>query len=145
MRVLIDTNILISYLLSTEPRNTIPNLVNHCITSPEIKIVTPNELLQELRTTCREKEYLREKITPEELETFIDKLVASSLVSDSRSESTPYSRDPKDDYLIYAALVHHVEFLVTGDDDLLAIRAISTLRIVSPVEFARTLRKHRNR
>lgn len=144
MRVLIDTNILISHLLSTEPRNTIPTIVNHCITSPEVTLVAPEQLLQELRTSCQEKEYLRKKITLDELTAFIDKLSACSLTPAQEATPSSYSRDPKDDYLVYMALVHHVDFLVTGDEDLLALRAIHSLKLVSPVEFARTLHKRRS-
>jgi putative PIN family toxin of toxin-antitoxin system len=137
MRVLIDTNILISHLLSTEPQNTIPTVVNHCITSPEVLLIAPELLLQELRSSCQGKEYLRKKITQEELTAFIDKLSAGSLTPAQEITPPSYSRDPKDDYLVYIALVHHVDFLVTGDEDLLSLRTIRSLKIVSPVEFAR--------
>lgn len=143
MRVLIDTNILISYLLSTEPRNTIPTLVNHCITSPEVTLIAPEQMLQELRTSCQGKEYLCKKITPEELATFINRLSECSLTPAQEAIPPSYSRDPKDDYLVYMALVHHVDFLVTGDEDLLALQAVRSLRIVSPIKFAHTLRRNK--
>lgn len=48
-----------------------------------------------------------------------------------------YTRDPKDDYLIDAALRGQADYLVTGDFDLLALAddpAIS-VQIVSPSTF----------
>lgn len=139
MRILIDTNILISHLLSTEPRNTIPTVVNHCITSLEITLIALEQLLQELRTSCQEKEYLRKNITPEELTAFINQLSECALTPAQEVIPPPYSRDPKDDYLVYMALVHQVDFLITGDQDLLSLRTIRSLKIVSPVEFARAV------
>ena len=45
------------------------------------------------------------------------------------------TRDPKDDYLIAYALVGGADFLVTGDADLLVLKQIDSLKIVTAREF----------
>ncbi len=52
------------------------------------------------------------------------------------SESIPaVTRDPKDDYLIAYALVGEADYLVTGDQELLVIGQIDTVKIVTPRDF----------
>lgn len=46
-----------------------------------------------------------------------------------------WSRDPDDDRIIACALAARADFLVTGDDDLLSLEGIGTLRIVSPADL----------
>ena len=46
-----------------------------------------------------------------------------------------FSRDPKDDYLIAYAVVGEADFLVTGDKDLLVLRQIGDVRIVTVQEL----------
>ncbi len=43
----------------------------------------------------------------------------------------PYSRDPDDDHVIACALAARADFLVTGDDDLLVLERVETIRILS--------------
>ena len=54
-------------------------------------------------------------------------------------EIPPVSRDPKDDYLLAYGLVGGADYLVTGDEDLLTLRDVEGLKIVSPREFVTLL------
>ena len=46
---------------------------------------------------------------------------------------------PEDDLVVSAAISGDVDFLVTGDKDLLALRRHGGIRIVSPREFVELL------
>ena len=49
-------------------------------------------------------------------------------------------RDPKDDYLMAHAILGRVDFLVTGDRDLLALDGeVDPLRILTAAAFSRML------
>ena len=48
-----------------------------------------------------------------------------------------WSRDPSDDAFIRTALAAPARWLVTGDDDLLAVPAMEGLRIVTPAQALR--------
>jgi uncharacterized protein len=50
------------------------------------------------------------------------------------------TRDRKDDYLLAYAVVGAADYLVTGDEDLLVLKHVGRLRIVSPPAFAGILR-----
>lgn len=45
------------------------------------------------------------------------------------------SRDPKDDMLLEATVAGEVDFLVTGDQDLLVLGSIGSAQIISPRAF----------
>jgi putative PIN family toxin of toxin-antitoxin system len=49
-------------------------------------------------------------------------------------------RDPDDDAVIESAVISGAEYIVTGDNDLLALRGYQGIRIVTPREFATHLR-----
>jgi predicted nucleic acid-binding protein len=49
-------------------------------------------------------------------------------------------RDPKDDYLIAHSVLEQVDYLVSGDKDLLVLGSVLGVRIVSPADFALLLR-----
>jgi len=48
-----------------------------------------------------------------------------------------FSRDPDDDIFVQAAIASGAPWLVTGDQDLLAVAAIDGLRIVTPAQALR--------
>ena len=49
------------------------------------------------------------------------------------------SRDPKDDYLPTYALVAKADYLVTGDKDLLVLKQVGQVKILSPKDFVARL------
>ena len=49
-------------------------------------------------------------------------------------------RDPNDDFLIEAAVAGNAAYLVTGDEDLLALKRFRQIRIVRPRAFLETFK-----
>lgn len=64
----------------------------------------------------------------------LHELNASALWVDVSSTISilPYSRDVKDDAFVHAALAAGATRLVSGDDDLLCLHPLGTLRILTP-------------
>ena len=141
MRVLLDANILISYLLTPRQTSPILEIVNRGLLG-EFVLLFPEDLLEELKRKAQEKKYLAERITPEELGRLVDSLSHVSEPIPKISEPIPaVTRDPKDDYLLAYALVGRADYLVTGDGDLLVLGTAGHLAIVSAREFVRLLRE----
>ena len=70
MQVLLDTNILISYLLSPAKQGAVYQVVTAGLCG-EFVILLPGQLLQELAKKAHEKKYLADRITPQELQEFV--------------------------------------------------------------------------
>lgn len=47
------------------------------------------------------------------------------------------SRDPHDDIFLDIAATSHADFLISGDEDLLALKTIESTKIVTPKQFLR--------
>jgi len=141
MRVLLDANIYISYLLGPEPDSAILEAVESGIRG-EYTILLPLALWEELVDVVTGKPYFQQRITPQQLRRLKEILEVFAEVLPEMEEAIPrVVRDPKDDYLLAHALLDAADYLVTGDADLLALDPVGALRIVSPRDFVRALRE----
>ena len=120
MRVLLDANILISYLLT--PKGTTKHILA-AAAEGYITLILPVELLDELKRKITHKPYLAERITQLELELFIKLLggVGERLPLNVTTIPMTVPDDPKDSYLIAYAMLNQVDYLVTGDKGLLIL------------------------
>ncbi len=136
MRVLLDANIFISYLLNAEAGSPITRII-HAGVLGEFTILLPEALLDEFLTKIANKPYLSQRIRPEEVAYLNAALLENSeVIPKITGTIPPVTRDPKDDYLLAYAAVGGADYLVTDDDDLLVLRQVQGIRICRPREFA---------
>ncbi len=140
MRALIDTNVLISYLLLPEGEGAINDIIR-AFRDGQFTLLLPEPLLQELTATVKSKPRLSRRISPGELASFTEALATfGERVNRIEEPFASVTRDPKDDYLLAYALIARADYLVTGDKDLLSLRGqIAGLEIVTPAQFAAIL------
>jgi uncharacterized protein len=142
-RVLIDTNVLISYLLRPDASGTVQAILRAFL-EDHFTLLVPGALLQELLVTVRGKRRLAKRIPPQDLANFIAVLEEFGEGVGEISEPIPkVTRDPKDDYLLAYALVGEADYLITGDKDLLALQGqVAGLDILTPAQFIDVLTSH---
>jgi putative PIN family toxin of toxin-antitoxin system len=139
MRVLLDANIFISYLLPSAISSPIHRILQGAIEGKYILLV-PDALITEFSRKVSTKPYLRERIAQEELALFISLLrTVSERLSPITEEIPEAVRDPNDIYLVAYALIGRADYLVTGDNNLLSLQQIGTVTILRPSEFAALL------
>lgn len=131
MKILFDTNVFISFLLARGTRNRIKEGVEACIADPSIEIVVPQEVIDEIERVVSEKEYLRSRIPEESLAEFLETIPLPGKICPALADIPFISRDPKYDFLLAQSRREGVEYLVTGDDDLLSMGEIGTVKIVN--------------
>lgn len=139
MRALIDTNVLISVLLSPSSSKPPAAIIDHAFANT-FEFLVSETTIRELRNKVAAKPYLASRLTNDVVETFV--LVISDLAAilpELEEEFPALSRDRKDDYLLFHAVTEGADFLVTGDKDLLVLERIDAARIVSPAEFVAIL------
>ena len=135
--VLLDSNLIFSFLLTDADRQTpVTRTVQFVLKQPGAWIV-PLEQLSEMDDTRQEKECLRLRIADDVWEDLLIRARRFGTVLTEPVEPIEgATRDPKDDYLIAAAIQHDVDILVSGDKDLLALAEFLELpRIMSPAQF----------
>ncbi len=137
-RVILDVNIYLSYLLDpANPNRTITRIMDRLF-SGYFRLVIPAELIDELTLAARRKPYFRERLTERDVRNLMSLLQAKADAPPRLSDIPGVVRDPKDDYLIAHAILGRVDFLVTGDRDLLALDGeVDPMRIVTAAEFLR--------
>jgi len=135
-RVLCDANVFISYLLQPTGNGTIQQVVRFCF-SEECQLVLTSELLSEIRVSTETKPKLVKRSDPRAVARLIGALnEIGEFVTVTPAEIAPRVRDIKDTYLLQASRAGDVDFLVTGDLDLRALRdETSKPLIVNPAEL----------
>ena len=135
-RVLVDTNVLISYLLRPDTSGTVQAILRAFL-EDRFTLLVPGALLQELLVTVRGRRRLAKRIPHQDLANFIAVLEEFGEGVEEISEPIPkVTRDPKDDYLLAYALVGEADYLITGDKDLLELQGqVAGLDILTPAQF----------
>ena len=134
MRVLIDTNVLVSALLL---RNSLPRrVVDACMERSEL--VTSVHLLLEIDSVLM-RPGIASRVDPHLTASFVDAYKRACILAEPKSIVT-VCRDPQDNRVLEAALDANVAFVVTGDADLLVLDPFEGVRIVSPADTEELLR-----
>lgn len=130
MRVLLDTNVLVSAILF----GGVPQDCLRRGLAGEFELVTSIALLDELERILRYRFGL-----PAEAVAFArgDLELAAEVVAPSTVDAV--SRDPADDIVLAVAREGRVDRVVTGDQDLLAVARYEGTEIVTPRAFVRLL------
>jgi uncharacterized protein len=139
-RIMLDTNLfLTSFLPPADPSRTIFRLIDYLLAG-SAQLVLPEELVDEILLVIRTKPYFHQRITEQDARGAIADLLADAVVPPRLSDIPGIVRDPKDDYLLAHAILERVDFLVTGDRDLLALDGeIERLRIITAAAFLQFL------
>jgi putative PIN family toxin of toxin-antitoxin system len=131
MRLVIDTNILVSALLAA---NSLPAHLLVLWREGRFDLLMATEQLDELMRVTRYPK-LRERLSPSLAGRLINELRDLSVVVKDLPVVT-VSLDPYDNYLLAMALVGSADFLVTGDKrDLLTLKRHEGTRIVPVRDF----------
>lgn len=127
IRAVLDTNTVVSGVGWGGP----PGAVLDAALAGRFEIVTSPALLDELRRVLA---YPKLQPVIGDADELI-KLLAIAAIVVSPTEMVTISRDPDDDRLIEAALAARADVIVTGDQDLLTLRRVGHIRILTPRDF----------
>jgi len=140
LRALIDTNVLISYLLAPVGSNSPPSSILAHAFSADFELFISETTLAELRDRTQDKPYLASRITAGDVDQMESTIRSIATIIPSPNVLPPAAtRDPKDDYLLAPDIVALVDHIVTGDKDLLEAEGVSNTLVVTPAAFLRLL------
>ena len=127
-RIIIDTNLWISFLLSKRY-----DFIDELLSRKEIQLVFCGELLDELFEVANRPKLQRfftaddKKAIFDLIEHYADYVLVTSKVE--------ICRDEKDNFLLSLAKDSNADFLITGDKDLLVLKKFENTEIVTIAEF----------
>jgi putative PIN family toxin of toxin-antitoxin system len=127
-RIVVDTNILISYLIG----NSFIRLDKY-IQSGQVKLIFSEELLNEfLEVTSRPK--LRKYFSEKDIFSLLDHIQNNADFIDVTSK-VAVCRDQKDKFLLALCADGKADYLITGDEDLLVIKKFRKTTVITFAEF----------
>jgi putative PIN family toxin of toxin-antitoxin system len=131
MRVFLDTNVLVSAVAT---RGLCADVLREILVSHQL--VVSNPLIFEL------KNILHIKIGPpqEIISDFVEVLTQDAILSENTDFVTIDISDKDDILILLTALNGKAELFVTGDKELLELKMIQSMRIISPRRFWETLK-----
>ena len=132
LRVVLDTNQLVSSLLSTQ------GLQHHLIDAWRrrafLLLLVPGQIDEVAEILSRPKIKKKYRIDPGDREAFLQLLRLDALLLPHRAPPG-ICRDPDDDYLLGCAAEGGANYLVTGDEDLLTIGRYQGVVILNARDF----------
>jgi uncharacterized protein len=138
MRIVLDANIYASALMKSEGPPGL--LLRTLIEGGQYELVFSQAILDEVRRILFYPK-IRTKIkkTDLEVDAWLDALsLFSHFVVPRHSYPLLVREDPDDDIYIIAALESHADYIVSGDQHLLKMKAFEAVKIVTAVEFIKT-------
>lgn len=133
MRVVLDTNVLLSGFL--QGRGTRPIL--EALIARRFYLITSELLVEELADVLSRPEWLR-ALGPTRCREAVATICEAALFV-APTQPITICRDPADNALLECALAGRVDYLVTGDHDLLVLDPFRGIPIVRPREFLRLI------
>jgi putative PIN family toxin of toxin-antitoxin system len=126
MKIFIDSNVLIAAYIS---HGACYDLYGHCL---DKHIVYSSEFV---RLEVLEKLAKKIRLAEEKVQWAYQHLcLHTQLVSEAQLKEK-ICRDKDDDHIIAAAISADVDCIVSGDDDLLVLKKVHTIPIISPRDF----------
>ena len=133
VRVIVDTNVWISFLIGKR----LSNLKQH-IVEEKVTIITSEQLLTEIKLVTQ-RAHLKKYFPKKAVEELIDLLETIAEKVEIKPTYT-ICRDPKDNFLFDLIHFSNADYLVTGDKDLLEHNPFKTAQVVTPNEFEKKLK-----
>ena len=136
MRALFDTNLFISYLLTSQNNRAIQTIFE-ALDHERFTLLLPEAVTDEILDVVTHRPHLIGKIGRDRLNSFLSLIESLAEIVPHIEQVIPaVGRDPKDDYLLTYAVVGQADYLVSGDKDLLVLGAMAGVKIISTVTFA---------
>jgi putative PIN family toxin of toxin-antitoxin system len=137
MRVAVDINILVSYLISHRP--PVAEVIDAHLARGDFTLLTSPALLAELDRVLQYPR-LHRHYDAETRVRFVALIAALGEIVDLPEEVPRICRDPADDWVIACAVIGDADVIVSGDRDLLDLGQVGQTQILSPRQFLARLR-----
>ena len=127
-KLVIDTNLWISFLLTTDYSK-----IDRFFSSENIKLLFSQELLEEFIEVAQRPKF-RKYFSLSDLEELLTRVRAKAEFI-SVTSIIEMCRDPKDNFLLALTKDGKASYLITGDKDLLVLKNIGKSKIITLTEY----------
>ena len=128
MKVIVDTNVLVSGIFFTGP----PHLILEAWRKEDIQIVLSGEIILEY---LRVSDELAQRYSGLDVQPILELLIGRSEIVDAEPLPGPICDDPDDDKFFATALSSGVKIIVSGDRHLLKVSGYRSITVLRPKAF----------
>ncbi len=138
MRVVLDTNVLVSAFISKRGHSA--NILDIVTAFEEMTLVLSDEILEEFEDVMAREE-VRERFdySVAEINEFASAIRSVAEIVKVKSKFRLMEEDPKDDMVLNTAYDGRATCIVSGDGHLQNLKKFRSIRIVSPRQFMRII------
>jgi len=134
MRVVLDTNVLVSALIKTgKPRDLVNKLTK------DKRLILSRAVLDEFLDVMADPKMAR-YASEEDIVAFLNTLGNAARIVQVKSSLKAVKADPDDDIIIRAAYDGKADFIVSGDNHLLSLKEFKGIRILTVDEMLNLLK-----
>jgi putative PIN family toxin of toxin-antitoxin system len=123
-KVILDTNLWISFLISKEY-----SFIDKFVINQKITLVFSEELIQEFLTVATRPKF-QKYFTKQDIQRLLRVFDSHATIIKTKS-NIDICRDFKDNFLLNLAVDSKADFLVTGDNDLIDLKRIEKTKILT--------------
>jgi putative PIN family toxin of toxin-antitoxin system len=136
--IVVDTNVLIR--TTFQKPSSLSLCIHQAIKEQNCILATSPAILAEIRDVIS-RDYIvaLTHTTPEQREAYMKELSEISIITKGEAAITQTSRDRKDNKFLVCASEAQSDYLITSDEDLLALKTNDKTRIIPPQEFVALL------
>ena len=128
MKIVLDSNIFISsFYWAGNPRKVFDRVTNGLD-----ELFITREVINEIASVMAREKFIT-KI--DEINEYIKIIKNYSINIMSKNDPKDISRDKGDNKILQCGVDGNVEFIITGDDDLLVLKEYNKIKIVNPAEY----------
>jgi uncharacterized protein len=137
LRVVLDTNVLVSAIISDGKAR---ELLNKGITN-QYSVLISDLILKELIVVLRRPKF---KISEDEVQRTILAVIRTADVINVKTKIKAVKEDPKDDMIIETAIDGGADMIVTGDGHLLALKTFRGINVTTVEKMLAYLQERQN-
>lgn len=141
VRVVLDTNVVISAVLSTDGN---PALIFEMLILEEIKNYTSPEIIEEIREVLQRPKVAK-RLSLVEQEFILNTFEEFSEKIEPGVRFKEIQEDPDDNKFLECAVSASANYIISGDDHLLKVRNFRGIKILSPAEFVKIMNQLKGR
>ena len=125
MKIVLDTNVLISGIFW----RGLPYKILELWIKGDLQLFATQKILREYFEVLKRIDKSGDLAKKWQL------VILENITMVEEKETVKLSRDPHDDMFINCALVANAGYIVSGDQDLLVLKKVAKIKIVTPAEF----------
>lgn len=139
MLITLDTNVLVSAFVSKAGHPAL--VLDVALTFERLELVLSKEILDELAEVLSRREAtVRFGYSKRQIKQFASALRRVAKIVEIKSNFKVVKQDPDDDKILNTAMDGRADYIVSGDQHLLALRRFRGIRIVSPRQMLEIIR-----